>query len=231
MLGGFFVADTSELREAEKVRASQEKALKALQDYTLSHYPESPAKFGELLLRIPELQRTCNVSCIFTNYAKKLGISLVFFKFFCLRNVQMSDLYDLVKGEQRDADKQVKGRRGSKFQPADGTPTRGPLKTRALLASGGGYYLSQTVFCLLLHFLALSGTLTYLVQRAGHFFFKESSFFTPASRRARIKFSHRGKPLLLLGGPFVNIFYTISFYFEVFSVCRCVLVSHSMEFM
>lgn len=54
-------SDTSELREAEKVRLSQEKALKALQDYTLSHYPESPAKFGELLLRIPELQRTCQV--------------------------------------------------------------------------------------------------------------------------------------------------------------------------
>ncbi|KAJ8962063.1 hypothetical protein NQ314_005846 [Rhamnusium bicolor] len=54
-------SDTSELREAEKVRVSQEKALKALQDYTLSHYPESPAKFGELLLRIPELQRTCQV--------------------------------------------------------------------------------------------------------------------------------------------------------------------------
>lgn len=50
------------MREAEKVRASQEKALQALQDYTLSHYPESPAKFGELLLRIPELQRACNVS-------------------------------------------------------------------------------------------------------------------------------------------------------------------------
>nr|CAH7766209.1 unnamed protein product [Callosobruchus chinensis] len=54
-------SDTSELRDAEKVRVSQEKALKALQDYTLSHYPESPAKFGELLLRIPELQRTCQV--------------------------------------------------------------------------------------------------------------------------------------------------------------------------
>ncbi|KAL1509419.1 hypothetical protein ABEB36_004161 [Hypothenemus hampei] len=54
-------SDTSELREAEKVRVSQEKALKALQDYTLSHYPQSPAKFGELLLRIPELQRTCQV--------------------------------------------------------------------------------------------------------------------------------------------------------------------------
>lgn len=58
----FFIVDTSELREAEKVRASQEKALQALQDYTLAHYPEIPAKFGELLLRIPELQRACNVS-------------------------------------------------------------------------------------------------------------------------------------------------------------------------
>lgn len=54
-------ADTSELREAEKVRASQEKALQALQGYTLTHYPDIPAKFGELLLRIPELQRTCQV--------------------------------------------------------------------------------------------------------------------------------------------------------------------------
>nr|XP_023028458.1 nuclear hormone receptor FTZ-F1 beta-like [Leptinotarsa decemlineata] len=53
--------NTSELKEAERVRVSQEKALKALQDYTLSHYPESPSKFGELLLRIPELQRTCQV--------------------------------------------------------------------------------------------------------------------------------------------------------------------------
>lgn len=54
-------ADTSELKEPEKVRTSQEKALHALQSYTLSHYPETPAKFGELLLRIPELQRTCQV--------------------------------------------------------------------------------------------------------------------------------------------------------------------------
>ncbi|PSN44390.1 hypothetical protein C0J52_05759 [Blattella germanica] len=53
--------DASDLKEAEKVRASQEKALQALQHYTLSHYPEIPSKFGELLLRIPELQRTCQV--------------------------------------------------------------------------------------------------------------------------------------------------------------------------
>ena len=56
------IVDASDLREAEKVRASQEKALQALQHYTLAHYPEIPSKFGELLLRIPELQRTCQVS-------------------------------------------------------------------------------------------------------------------------------------------------------------------------
>lgn len=54
-------SDTSELREPVKVRESQEKALQALQAYTLAHYPDSPAKFGELLLRIPELQRTCQL--------------------------------------------------------------------------------------------------------------------------------------------------------------------------
>ncbi|XP_060810355.1 nuclear hormone receptor FTZ-F1 beta [Amyelois transitella] len=52
-------SDAPELREAEKVRASQEKALAALQAYINAHSPETPAKFGELLLRIPELQRTC----------------------------------------------------------------------------------------------------------------------------------------------------------------------------
>ncbi|XP_063227117.1 nuclear hormone receptor FTZ-F1 beta [Bacillus rossius redtenbacheri] len=54
-------SDVNDLRESEKVRASQEKALQALQQYTLTHYPDIPSKFGELLLRIPELQRTCQV--------------------------------------------------------------------------------------------------------------------------------------------------------------------------
>ncbi|KAL0276410.1 UNVERIFIED_CONTAM: hypothetical protein PYX00_003993 [Menopon gallinae] len=54
-------SDVNDLREPEKVRASQEKALQALQHYTLVHYPDMPSKFGELLLRIPELQRTCQV--------------------------------------------------------------------------------------------------------------------------------------------------------------------------
>lgn len=54
--------DTNDLKEPEKVRASQEKALHALQQYTLAHYPDMPSKFGELLLRIPDLQRTCQVN-------------------------------------------------------------------------------------------------------------------------------------------------------------------------
>uniref|UniRef100_A0A0A9YRL9 Nuclear hormone receptor FTZ-F1 beta n=1 Tax=Lygus hesperus TaxID=30085 RepID=A0A0A9YRL9_LYGHE len=54
-------SDTSDLREPDKVRASQEKALQALQQYTLAHYPDIPSKFGELLLRIPDLQRTCQI--------------------------------------------------------------------------------------------------------------------------------------------------------------------------
>jgi nuclear receptor subfamily 5 group A protein 3 len=56
-----FYSDTSGLKESESVRSSQESVLKALQQYTLSHYPDVPSKFGELLLRIPELERTCQV--------------------------------------------------------------------------------------------------------------------------------------------------------------------------
>lgn len=54
-------SDSSDLREPEMARASQEKALQALQQYTIAHYPDMPSKFGELLLRIPDLQRTCQV--------------------------------------------------------------------------------------------------------------------------------------------------------------------------
>ena len=53
--------DTSGLKEPESVRTSQESVLKGLQQYTLSHYPDLPSKFGELLLRIPELERTSQV--------------------------------------------------------------------------------------------------------------------------------------------------------------------------
>ena len=55
------VSDASGLKEVDQVRESQEKVVHALQDYTVSHYPDMPSKFGELLLRMPELQRVCQV--------------------------------------------------------------------------------------------------------------------------------------------------------------------------
>lgn len=56
-------AEVDELQEGDKVRESQERLLQCLQAYTLARCPESPSKFGELLLKIPELQRICQVSC------------------------------------------------------------------------------------------------------------------------------------------------------------------------
>jgi hypothetical protein len=43
------------------VRDSQEKVVQSLQQYTTTNYPSMPTKFGELLLRMPELQRVCQV--------------------------------------------------------------------------------------------------------------------------------------------------------------------------
>ena len=43
------------------MRGCQEKVVHALQEYTVSHYPDLPSKFGELLLRMPELSRVCQV--------------------------------------------------------------------------------------------------------------------------------------------------------------------------
>lgn len=54
-------SDVTDLKEPEAVRQSQEKVIQALQSYSLSHYMQHPSKFGELLLRIPELKRTCHI--------------------------------------------------------------------------------------------------------------------------------------------------------------------------
>ncbi|XP_059094130.1 nuclear hormone receptor FTZ-F1 beta-like [Tigriopus californicus] len=54
-------SDASGLKEPEHVRDSQEKVVQSLQKYTTLNYSSLPAKFGELLLRIPELQRVCQV--------------------------------------------------------------------------------------------------------------------------------------------------------------------------
>lgn len=58
----FIIADASGLKEPEAVRGCQEKVVHALQEYTVSHYPDMPSKFGELLLRMPELSRVCQVT-------------------------------------------------------------------------------------------------------------------------------------------------------------------------
>ncbi|XP_054158084.1 nuclear hormone receptor FTZ-F1 beta-like [Oppia nitens] len=54
-------SDASGLKEIEKVRLCQKQVLEALQTYTRHHYPSQPSKFGELLLRIPDLERTSQV--------------------------------------------------------------------------------------------------------------------------------------------------------------------------
>ncbi len=55
-------SDATGLKEPEHVRDSQEKVVQSLQQYTTAKYKSMPSKFGELLLRIPELQRVCQVS-------------------------------------------------------------------------------------------------------------------------------------------------------------------------
>ncbi|XP_068240807.1 nuclear hormone receptor FTZ-F1 beta-like [Palaemon carinicauda] len=66
-------SDVSGLQEVEKVRYSQEKVAQALQEYTHTHYPHLTPKFGELLLRIPELQRACQASKEMLSMKKKEG--------------------------------------------------------------------------------------------------------------------------------------------------------------
>ena len=67
------LTDASGLKEPEHVRDSQEKVVQALQKYTISQYPSMPSKFGELLLRMPELHRVCQV---FSRFKKKIWITL-----------------------------------------------------------------------------------------------------------------------------------------------------------
>jgi len=69
------LTEVDELQEGEKVRESQERLLQCLQTYTIARCPESPSKFGELLLKIPELQRICQVLAIIT--VKCLGVWFV----------------------------------------------------------------------------------------------------------------------------------------------------------
>ena len=71
----------SGLKEADQVQESQEKVVHALQQYTVAHYPEIPSKFAELLLRMPELQRICQVRFVIfsqVNRIKKWNFQEIF---------------------------------------------------------------------------------------------------------------------------------------------------------
>ena len=57
----FYCLDASGLKEPEHVRESRTQVVQALQQYTTAQYPSLPTKFGELLLRMPELHRVCQV--------------------------------------------------------------------------------------------------------------------------------------------------------------------------
>ena len=45
------------------------------QDYTVAYYPDMPSKFGELLLRMPELQRVCQVAILKFKHIQTLPLS------------------------------------------------------------------------------------------------------------------------------------------------------------
>ena len=62
-------ADASGLKEAEHVRNLQERLVRELQQYTTANYPTMPSKFADLLLRVPELHRVCQV-----NYEFYVGV-------------------------------------------------------------------------------------------------------------------------------------------------------------
>ncbi|KAF2344550.1 Nuclear hormone receptor ligand-binding domain [Trinorchestia longiramus] len=68
-------SDVGGLKEKERVQYSQERVLHALEEYTRTNYPNQPAKYGEILMRIPELQRTCHTSKELLSMKKKEGDS------------------------------------------------------------------------------------------------------------------------------------------------------------
>ncbi|KAI1289481.1 Nuclear hormone receptor FTZ-F1 beta [Halotydeus destructor] len=55
-------SDSSGLKDTDKVDGCQKIVLESLQNYTQTNYPHHRSKFGELLLRIPEIERVCQVA-------------------------------------------------------------------------------------------------------------------------------------------------------------------------
>ena len=97
-----FHTDASGLKEPEHVRDSQEKVVQALQQYTTAQYPSIPSKFGELLLRMPELHRVCQVCKLFPGLITEAvflnSLKVIIIKRFCIyfpgwkRNVMPSPI-------------------------------------------------------------------------------------------------------------------------------------------
>ena len=58
----FQFLDASELQELERVDKLQKQIMEALQTYSMCNYPQNPSKFGELLLRLLELEKVCQVA-------------------------------------------------------------------------------------------------------------------------------------------------------------------------
>ena len=52
-----FFTDIKGLNNVDRIQQYQNRLLDALMLYTSSHYPNLPTKFGELLLRLSEVQR------------------------------------------------------------------------------------------------------------------------------------------------------------------------------
>lgn len=57
MLNIFAITDIKGLNDAEKLSEQQQRVSMALESYTCSHYTQSPNKYGEILLRLPELSK------------------------------------------------------------------------------------------------------------------------------------------------------------------------------
>lgn len=53
--------DVKGMKENYKAREQQELISDALYKYTISHYPQNPDKFGEMLLRLPEITRVSSI--------------------------------------------------------------------------------------------------------------------------------------------------------------------------
>ena len=77
------------LKDIDKIREFQDRMTEALLVYTTTHYPKFPNKFGELLLKLPEVARTCLLAKDILNEKLKAGEIAPF-----------SLLSELLKGDQ-----------------------------------------------------------------------------------------------------------------------------------